>query len=163
MLGRCDCRRGVVRPCSSAPRPPLIPRGGQPRRCRPKRALSLAASSSLSSFLPALALPNQLSSSFHPTDLVFFVSYTPSHSLFPTTMSPTEQQTSDPIPLVTKLEDVYSSHEAQLKQGQRWDALTKRFQESFGDKPQFIARAPGRVNVIGEHARPREEQGLPVC
>ena len=75
-------------------------------------------------------------------------------------MSPTEQQTSDPIPLVTKLEDVYSSREAQLKQGQRWDALTKRFQESFGDKPQFIARAPGRVNVIGEHLPARRKQAV---
>jgi len=31
------------------------------------------------------------------------------------------------------------------------DALTRLFHASFGDAPQLVARAPGRVNLIGEH------------
>ena len=34
---------------------------------------------------------------------------------------------------------------------QRAQALAARFREVFGEDPQFIARAPGRVNLIGEH------------
>jgi galactokinase len=33
----------------------------------------------------------------------------------------------------------------------RWDALASSFKERFGRLPAFIARAPGRVNLIGEH------------
>jgi galactokinase len=31
------------------------------------------------------------------------------------------------------------------------DAVTQAFKEKFGEEPQFIVRAPGRVNLIGEH------------
>ncbi|MEY4237815.1 MAG: galactokinase [Pseudomonadota bacterium] len=31
------------------------------------------------------------------------------------------------------------------------DALHRLFRESFGDGPELVARAPGRVNLIGEH------------
>lgn len=34
---------------------------------------------------------------------------------------------------------------------ERYERLTKRFIEKFGDEPDFYVRAPGRVNVIGEH------------
>jgi galactokinase len=34
---------------------------------------------------------------------------------------------------------------------QRAQALVASFREVFGEDPQFIARAPGRVNLIGEH------------
>ena len=33
----------------------------------------------------------------------------------------------------------------------RVSALRQAFQERFGDAPQFVSRAPGRVNLIGEH------------
>jgi galactokinase len=29
--------------------------------------------------------------------------------------------------------------------------LAEKFESKFNDKPQFFARAPGRVNLIGEH------------
>jgi len=32
-----------------------------------------------------------------------------------------------------------------------WDELAEGFREAFGAKPEAMARAPGRVNLIGEH------------
>lgn len=61
------------------------------------------------------------------------------------------KHTQDPIPEVESLADVYSSKEAVLQQGQRWDKITQTFQQQFQHKPTFIARAPGRVNVIGKY------------
>jgi galactokinase len=44
--------------------------------------------------------------------------------------------------------------------GERLDALARAFREAFGaHAPEFIARAPGRVNLIGEHT---DYNGLPV-
>lgn len=37
------------------------------------------------------------------------------------------------------------------KNSQRWNTLLARFQEQFGEAPAYIVRAPGRVNVLGEH------------
>ena len=33
----------------------------------------------------------------------------------------------------------------------RFDALVTEFTQRFGHKPTYIARAPGRLNIIGEH------------
>lgn len=58
---------------------------------------------------------------------------------------------SDPVPLVNALDAVYSPAGV-LKNAKRWDELTTKFAQLFhGEKPDFIARAPGRVNLIGEH------------
>ncbi|SPO23501.1 related to GAL1 - galactokinase [Ustilago trichophora] len=58
---------------------------------------------------------------------------------------------SDPVPIVSSLDEIYSPAGI-LKNGTRWDDLAKQFSTAFnGDKPDFIARAPGRVNLIGEH------------
>ncbi|KAJ2845891.1 galactokinase, partial [Coemansia erecta] len=38
-----------------------------------------------------------------------------------------------------------------LKHGARFQTLTEEFINIYGAKPTFIARAPGRVNIIGEH------------
>lgn len=29
--------------------------------------------------------------------------------------------------------------------------LTKRFKDLYGERPRYFCRAPGRVNIIGEH------------
>ncbi|XP_012942625.2 N-acetylgalactosamine kinase [Aplysia californica] len=34
---------------------------------------------------------------------------------------------------------------------ERYDEIKKKFVEKFGEDPAFFARAPGRVNLIGEH------------
>ena len=40
---------------------------------------------------------------------------------------------------------------AQTTQETRVAALRQAFQERFGEAPRFVSRAPGRVNLIGEH------------
>lgn len=60
----------------------------------------------------------------------------------------TEMPTS-PLPASNSLDQIYSSN-ALLAQGKRWDSLAQQFEKEFGVKPQKVARAPGRVNVIGE-------------
>ncbi|OMJ29507.1 Galactokinase [Smittium culicis] len=42
---------------------------------------------------------------------------------------------------------------------ERFSNLKKRFEEIYGESPEFIARSPGRVNVIGEHI---DYCGMPV-
>lgn len=53
------------------------------------------------------------------------------------------------VPEVTTIEDVYPS-ESQAHQKQRWEHLLAKFQERYGHPAEFISRAPGRVNIIGE-------------
>ena len=31
------------------------------------------------------------------------------------------------------------------------DSVLKFFQEEYGNTPEYLVRAPGRVNLIGEH------------
>ncbi|PWY98565.1 Galactokinase [Testicularia cyperi] len=58
---------------------------------------------------------------------------------------------SDPVPLAGSLDSIYSKAGV-LKNAKRWEGLTAKFSELFdGQKPDFVARAPGRVNIIGEH------------
>ncbi|KAI9502842.1 ribosomal protein S5 domain 2-type protein, partial [Coemansia spiralis] len=52
-------------------------------------------------------------------------------------------------PTISDLSNIYSlSIDAQTK---RYARLIEDFEVAYGAKPGFIARAPGRVNVIGEH------------
>jgi N-acetylgalactosamine kinase len=52
----------------------------------------------------------------------------------------------DFVQVLTSLSDLYSSD-----QSERYQHLIQRFRSEFGKDPEFIARAPGRVNLIGEH------------
>ncbi|KAF9220410.1 galactokinase gal [Gyrodon lividus] len=56
-----------------------------------------------------------------------------------------------PIPVYTNLQEVYQNLGTSLKHAERWDNLAKAFKTKFGRTPAYIARAPGRVNLIGEH------------
>ncbi|KAF8176234.1 ribosomal protein S5 domain 2-type protein [Mycena galopus ATCC 62051] len=55
------------------------------------------------------------------------------------------------IPVYTNLMDLYASLGTSLNHAERWDNLAGEFEKRFGKKPTYIARAPGRVNLIGEH------------
>ncbi|KIK54012.1 hypothetical protein GYMLUDRAFT_249907 [Collybiopsis luxurians FD-317 M1] len=58
---------------------------------------------------------------------------------------------SEPIPVYTSLTDLYGSLGTSLNHAERWNNIAEEFQRQFGRKPAYIARAPGRVNLIGEH------------
>jgi N-acetylgalactosamine kinase len=52
----------------------------------------------------------------------------------------------EPIPVLSSLSTLYRAD-----QSQRYHDLISRFRSEFNRAPDFIARAPGRVNLIGEH------------
>lgn len=65
-------------------------------------------------------------------------------------------QTSAVVQHTESIADVYPSdvpgdtHVAPDQQT-RWTSLIKRFKQLHGNAPDFVARSPGRVNIIGEH------------
>ncbi|EIN10114.1 Galactokinase [Punctularia strigosozonata HHB-11173 SS5] len=56
-----------------------------------------------------------------------------------------------PIPVYTNLTDLYHDLGTATKHAERWSHLAEEFEKRYGRKPAYIARAPGRVNLIGEH------------
>ncbi|KAF9051075.1 Galactokinase [Hymenopellis radicata] len=57
----------------------------------------------------------------------------------------------EPIPVYTQLNDLYGNLGTTINHAARWNTLAEEFEKRFGRKPAYIARAPGRVNLIGEH------------
>ena len=57
---------------------------------------------------------------------------------------------SGPVPTVTALPEIYTA-QAVPEERARWGRLLEKFQETYGAPAQFVARSPGRVNIIGEH------------
>jgi galactokinase len=57
------------------------------------------------------------------------------------------------VPVVKSLADIYLDVDGSLKNIHqvRYVNLTQRFEGIYGKKPDFFVRAPGRVNIIGEH------------
>jgi galactokinase len=60
------------------------------------------------------------------------------------------------VPQTENIADVYATDDAsslavapEIKA--RWQNLVKQFVQTYGKKPDFVARSPGRVNIIGEH------------
>jgi galactokinase len=53
------------------------------------------------------------------------------------------------VPTATKLSDIYTE-DAVEAQRKRWDNLLSAFKTSYGRPAEFVARSPGRVNIIGE-------------
>ncbi|CDS11038.1 hypothetical protein LRAMOSA03302 [Lichtheimia ramosa] len=54
------------------------------------------------------------------------------------------------VPTYDSLDKIYATS-ALGKQGVRYNNLIQKFTELYGRKPDFVARSPGRVNLIGEH------------
>ncbi|EME41865.1 hypothetical protein DOTSEDRAFT_177254 [Dothistroma septosporum NZE10] len=54
------------------------------------------------------------------------------------------------VPTTHSLSDIYPE-DALKSQTARWNSLLSKFQDTYGQKPDFVARSPGRVNIIGEH------------
>ncbi|KAF2398267.1 galactokinase-like protein [Trichodelitschia bisporula] len=67
------------------------------------------------------------------------------------------------VPTVTSLDEIYPA-DALLAQAPRWDGLLESFKAAFdGRKPDFVARSPGRVNLIGEHIDYSQYEVLPMA
>lgn len=64
--------------------------------------------------------------------------------------------TNELVPHTESIRDVYvpdSSSDDGLtpEQQSRWNGLITSFKSRYGEHPTFVARSPGRVNIIGEH------------
>lgn len=64
-----------------------------------------------------------------------------------------ESATQPTVQVVSSLSDIYLDVEGSLKSVHeiRYSNLCQRFKNLYGEKPSFYVRAPGRVNIIGEH------------
>ncbi|KAH4939063.1 galactokinase [Parastagonospora nodorum] len=54
------------------------------------------------------------------------------------------------VPTATSLSDIYPE-DALPVETKRWESLLAKFKELYGKQADFVARSPGRVNIIGEH------------
>lgn len=54
------------------------------------------------------------------------------------------------VPHAASLADIYPST-AIYAQSPRWNSLLKAFDSTYSQPATFVARSPGRVNIIGEH------------
>ena len=70
-----------------------------------------------------------------------------------------------PVPVVHQLSEVYQDINGSLndKHQPRYVALARRFRDVYGVQPLFYCRAPGRVNLIGEHTDYNEGFVLPFA
>ncbi|KAG0567930.1 hypothetical protein KC19_7G173000 [Ceratodon purpureus] len=57
----------------------------------------------------------------------------------------------DLVPVFTSLAEVYGDGPRLEEQSCRYEKLRQQFVHHFGREPELFARAPGRVNLIGEH------------
>ncbi|KAI9637939.1 ribosomal protein S5 domain 2-type protein [Dioszegia hungarica] len=56
-----------------------------------------------------------------------------------------------PVPVFASLNEIYPSKTSVLREGTRWNDLLEAFKERYGALPTHVVRAPGRVNILGEH------------
>ncbi|ODA77232.1 hypothetical protein RJ55_06859 [Drechmeria coniospora] len=54
------------------------------------------------------------------------------------------------VPIAAALSDIYPVTDA-VREGPRWNKLLTRFADIYHHSATFVARSPGRVNIIGEH------------
>jgi galactokinase len=55
-----------------------------------------------------------------------------------------------PVPVTKDISEIYTA-DAVERQKERWRLLREAFSAKYGKHPEFVARSPGRVNIIGEH------------
>ncbi len=56
----------------------------------------------------------------------------------------------EPVPSVFSIDVIYPQ-DAIPAQQERWTNLLNSFQQHYAKPAEFVARSPGRVNIIGEH------------
>ena len=77
-------------------------------------------------------------------------------STAPSTAQEEKNHTSDNeafVPVLSQLTEAYHDTNGNIKGKHipRFRNLTNRFKQLYGVEPAFFCRAPGRVNIIGEH------------
>ena len=59
------------------------------------------------------------------------------------------------VPQVDSIEAIYAEPSSlgglDIAHQKRWSNLLLQFAKTYGHKPDYVARSPGRVNIIGEH------------
>lgn len=60
------------------------------------------------------------------------------------------------VPQTESIAEVYATDDASVnsvapEHQKRWSALIQQFNKQYNHRPDFVARSPGRVNIIGEH------------
>ena len=60
------------------------------------------------------------------------------------------------VPHTESIAEVYATDDASAtavnpEHQKRFNGLVTQFSKSYGHRPDFVARSPGRVNIIGEH------------
>lgn len=73
-----------------------------------------------------------------------------------------ENEQKDYVPTFTKLEEIYHDSIESL-QMPRYNALNENFEKQFGKSPEFIARAPGRVCILGDHLDCQDYSVIPAA
>ena len=63
---------------------------------------------------------------------------------------PSKNTMNEPVPVTRDLEYLYPPEAIEFQRA-RFEHLKTRFVERYGRSPLFVARSPGRVNLIGEH------------
>lgn len=53
------------------------------------------------------------------------------------------------VPTATSLRDIYPESGV-AGQKERWESVLAQFKGKYGNEADFVARSPGRVNIIGE-------------
>ena len=66
------------------------------------------------------------------------------------------------IPVTQSIESLYPDANVPA-QRKRWQNLISQFEEKYNKKPAFVARSPGRVNLIGEHVDYSLYEVLPMA
>ena len=61
----------------------------------------------------------------------------------------TELSVNMEVPTATSLRDIYPD-DALPVETKRWESLLAKFEDLYGKQADFVARSPGRVNIIGE-------------
>ena len=73
-----------------------------------------------------------------------------------------EDLMSAPVPVVRNIEHVYYPDGLPAEQA-RFARLLNRFSEIYNEQPGYVARSPGRVNIIGEHVDHQLYEVLPMA
>ncbi|CAL8578130.1 galactokinase [Xanthoria parietina] len=68
----------------------------------------------------------------------------------------------EPVPVTQSIESLYPDADIPAQQ-KRWQNLIAQFEEKYHKKPAFVARSPGRVNLIGEHVDYSLYEVLPMA